>query len=163
MATDISLSIRPARASDAGAIAELTRQLGYDVAQPAVEARLSRILAREDQQFLMAELDGRAVGWLHAAIWEDIEAEAFAVIAGLVVDRHHRGHGIGRRLTEQAEAWTTSRGCSVVRLWSSSGRSGAHRFYEELGYTNIKTQYAFVKRLDGAQDRLSELVPRIEP
>jgi GNAT superfamily N-acetyltransferase len=160
----MSLSIRVSRVSDARDIAALTGQLGYDVEPPAVEVRLARILAREDQTVFVAELDGRPVGWVHAAMWQDIEAEAFVVIGGLVVDRNCRGKGVGRRLMEEAEEWTKARGCSIVRLWSSSARTGAHRFYEELGYTNIKTQHSFAKVLDrAAQDRLSELVPRVEP
>jgi hypothetical protein len=52
------------------------------------------------------------------------------------------------------------RGCSVVRLWSSSARTDAHRFYRALGYTNIKTQYSFMKSLDAdVQDHLSQFVP----
>ena len=159
----MSVTMRVARIADADAIVELTRQLGYDVARSAVEVRLSRILSRDDQVFFVAEVEGRPVGWLHAALWEDIEAEAFVVIGGLVVDRNHRGKGVGRRLMDEAEEWTRTHGCSIIRLWSSSARTAAHRFYEELGYRNIKTQYSFAKALDRpGQDQLPGLVPRIE-
>jgi GNAT superfamily N-acetyltransferase len=109
-------------------IARLTTQLGYEIAQSTAAARLSRILSRQDQQFAVADLDGRPVGWVHAAISEYIEAEAFVVIGGLVVDKNHRRNGIGRRLMEEVEEWARKRGCSVVRLWSSSARTDAHRF-----------------------------------
>ena len=39
---------------------------------------------------------------------------------------------------------------SIVRLWSSATRTDAHAFYEHVGYTNIKTQYSFIKPLDAA-------------
>lgn len=45
-------------------------------------------------------------------------------------------------LVAQAEQWARKQGCSIVRLWSNSVRTDSHRFYEELGYTNMKTQYA---------------------
>ena len=142
------VSVRPARLSDAEGIAHLTTQLGYEVESPAVSARLSRILARTEQQFLVAEREGRVVGWVHATLWEFVETGGFVVIGGLVVDRSMRRQGIGRALLANAEAWALAQGCSVVRLWSSIARTAAHRFYQQLGYTNIKSQYSFVKSVD---------------
>src|SRR2546426_1113228 len=126
--------------------------------------RLSRILLRNDQQFFVADLDGRTVGWVHVVLAEYVDAEAFAVIGGLVVDRNHRRLGIGRELMDRAEVGTRERGCSIVRLASSSTRNAAHRFYEDLGYTNIKTQYSFIKPLDPtAAARVRAFIPRVDP
>jgi GNAT superfamily N-acetyltransferase len=144
------VTIRPARVSDAEAIAWLTKQLGYEVAAPAVAGRLSRILSRPDQQFVVADHESRSIGWIHMQVWEFVEAEAFVVIGGLVVDRDYRKQGIGRKLLAHAEQWATQQRCSIVRLWSSSTRTEAHAFYERAGYLNIKTQYSFLKALDGA-------------
>ncbi len=67
-------------------------------------------------------------------------------------------------LMEQIEEWAKARGCAIIRLSSSATRSGAHRFYEQLGYENIKTQYAFVKALDGARaNDIRKFVPRVDP
>lgn len=158
------ITIRPARASDAGEIALLTTQLGYDLTHENAADRLSRILLREDQQFFVADVDGRAVGWVHVVFAEYVDAEAFAVIAGLVVDRDHRRVGIGRALMDRAEIWARDRGCSIVRLTSSATRHAAHRFYEDLGYTNLKTQHSFIKPLDAAAAaRVRTFVPRVDP
>jgi GNAT superfamily N-acetyltransferase len=162
--TMLSVTIRAACASDADAIAELTTQLGYDLTEEDSAHRLSRILLRNDQQFFVADLDNRAVGWVHVVLAEYVDAEAFVVIAGLVVDRNYRRRGIGRVLMDRAEIWARERGCSIVRLTSSSTRTTAHRFYENLGYTNIKTQYSFVKPLDPvAATRVRTFVPRVDP
>lgn len=159
----MAIVIRVAGVSDADEIAELTGQLGYEVATATLEARLSRILSRSDQQLLVAELDGLPVGWVHALISEHVESGAVVLIGGLVVDRNHRRKGIGSMLMAQAEAWARQQGCSIVRLWSSSVRTASHRFYEDLGYTNIKTQYSFVKAVDTAgQDSLRRFVPQID-
>ena len=139
-------------------------QLGYEVAAPLVAERLARMLARGDQQFLVAELDGDVIGWVHVAIMEYVETGAFAVIGGLVVDRHHRKKSIGRLLMTGAETWAREHGCSIVRLWSSAFRTESHRFYEHLGYANIKTQYSFVKPLDPAGEAaIRGFVPRVHP
>jgi len=67
-------------------------------------------------------------------------------------------------LMKHAEEWARQQGSEVVRLWSSASRTVAHRFYERLGYTNVKTQYSFVKPLDGAsEDAVRAFIPRIEP
>jgi hypothetical protein len=87
---------------------------------------------------------------VHVVFVEYVDAEAFVLIGGLVVDRHHRRLGIGRAPLDRAEVWARERGCSMVRLTSSTTRNQAHRFYENLGYTNIKTQYSFIKPLDPA-------------
>ncbi len=159
----MAISVRSARPSDADEVAHLTAQLGYDVEGSALAARFARILAQADQRLLIAELDGRPVGWLHAVIWEFVETDPFVVIAGLVVDRAHRKRGIGRTLMRQAEEWAVERGCSFVRLWSSSGRTVAHRFYERLGYKKIKTQDSFARSLDSnGHGDLKQFVPRIE-
>jgi GNAT superfamily N-acetyltransferase len=138
-------------------------QLGYDVASAGVSERLARILARTDQRFLIAEDEGRPVGWLHASMAVYLEADPFVLIAGLVVDRDCRGRGIGRMLMGHAEQWAREQRCSLVRLSSSSGRVAAHRFYEHLGYTRIKTQYAFAKSFDtDSAETVKRLVPRID-
>ena len=159
-----SVTIRVGRRSDAGEIAQLTTQLGYDLTEGDAAARLSRILPRDDQRFLVADFDGRAVGWAHIVLVEYVDAEAFALIGGLVVDKVHRGSGIGRALMNGAENWARERGVSMVRLSSTVARTAAHRFYENLGYTKIKTQHSFIKPLDeAAAARVSTFVPRVEP
>jgi predicted N-acetyltransferase YhbS len=137
-------------------------QAQYDVTALSVTQRLSRILPRQDQCFLVAEVDGHLVGWLHTAMAEFVESPAFVVIGGLVVDSNHRREGIGRALIEHGEEWARKQGCSVVRLWSSSSRSASHQFYERLGYRNIKTQYSFLKALDATRDDdVGRFVPRV--
>ena len=157
----LTIAVRPARVSDASEIARLTTELGYESEAPAVAPRLSRLLSRRDQQLMVAECEGHVVGWVHTLVAEFVEVDPFVVIGGLVVDRNYRRKGVGRALMRHAETWAAQHGCSVVRLWSSSGRTAAHQFYRALGYTNIKTQYSFVKSLDGA-GRLQGFVPRLD-
>jgi len=120
------------------------------------------VLTRPDQQFLVADHSGNPVGWIHMLIAEYVEAEAFVVIGGLVVDRDHRKQGIGRRLLTHAEEWAKQHGCSVVRLSSTVQRVDAHTFYERAGYTKIKTQYAFAKSVGAAgPDAVRAFIPDV--
>ena len=154
---------RPARATDAPAVAALVSQLGYEAAEAEVTARLGRVLARSDQQFIVADAEGRLLGWVHVEIAEYVESGSFAVIGGLVVDRAHRRQGIGAALMAEAEGWARRQGCEVMRLWSSTSRAPAHRFYEGLGYRSVKTQYSFVKLFDEPGETLAaRLMPRVD-
>jgi GNAT superfamily N-acetyltransferase len=154
--------IRLAREADAADVARLTRELGYGAEVDAIADRMKRLLARDDHRLAVAERDGVVVGWLHALRAEHVEVDSCVVIGGLVVGQGHRGQGVGRALMANAEQWAREIGCSVVRLWSSEPRTAAHRFYERLGYTRIKTHYAFAKRLDDRAEPLSRFVPRVD-
>jgi len=152
-----AVTVRPARLSDADAIAALTRQLGSAAAE-----RLSRLLTRNGQQILVADRDGRAIGWIHLVAAEYIDSGAFVIVAGLVVDREYRKQGIGRQLLTHAEEWASRNGCSVVRLSSNARRTEAHVFYQRAGYTNLKTQYSFAKPVGAAGEAaLRALVPDV--
>jgi GNAT superfamily N-acetyltransferase len=158
------MNARAAQIDDAPAVAALVTQLGYDAAPDDVAARLAHVLGRSDQRFIVAEAGGRLVGWVHVELAEYVESGTFAVIGGLVVDRAHRRQGIGAALMDEAEAWARQQGCAVMRLWSSTTRTPAHRFYAGLGYEQAKTQYSFVKPLaPGGAAMASRLVPRVEP
>jgi GNAT superfamily N-acetyltransferase len=155
--------IRLARPTDADEIVHLTNQLGYDIRSPETAERIRRIVSRDDQKFLVAVIDDRPIAWVHATILEVVESEAFVIIAGLVVDKNYRRQGIARLLMSHVEEWARQRECFIVRLTSSSTRTGAHRFYEQLGYENIKTQYSFVRALDGAPEtNVKRFVPRVD-
>ena len=157
------MTTRTATVEDAAAIAALVTQLGYEAAPHDVSERLARLLARPAQRFIIAERDGRLLGWVHVEVAEFIDSAPYAHIAGLVVDRSHRRQGIGAALMATAEAFAREQGCAVVRLRSSATRTRAHRFYEGLGYVNAKTQYAFVKALDARGDEAARrMVPRVD-
>lgn len=160
---EVAVSVRPAQISDAADLARLTHQLGYEMSAAEAAARLPRVLARPDHKVLIAEAGGTIVGWLHASLSEHLDADTCVLIEGIVVNREHRRQGIGERLLAQAEAWGLERGCSIVRLRSTSTRLKAHKFYEKLGYTNVKAQFSFAKGLDASgREAVKRLIPRVQ-
>ena len=74
-----------------------------------------------------------------------MESEGGAEVGGLVVDSRARGQGIGRSLMAAAESWTRERGYTRLMLRSNTIRAEAHRFYQGLGYTIVKSQHKFQK------------------
>jgi GNAT superfamily N-acetyltransferase len=99
---------------------------------------------------LVADLPGTKVaGWIQIFLDQVVMSEMRVEVAGLVVDERCRGLGVGRALMGRAEAWALERGCKVVSLRSNVVRKEAHQFYAGLGYSIVKTQHAFRKKLGG--------------
>lgn len=142
------VTVRPAAAGDAPALAGLCTQLGYPSTPEQVARRLAEILPRPENAVFVAEVEGQAAGWIHVFVSRMLEAEPFLEVGGLVVDEARRGLGLGGALMAEAEDWSRRRGVLEVRLRSNIIRKDAHRFYDSLGYANVKSQFTFHKRLD---------------
>ncbi|HEX9009910.1 MAG TPA: GNAT family N-acetyltransferase [Holophagaceae bacterium] len=142
-----ALTIRPARPGDADRLACLTGQLGYPAPPEAIQDRLDRLMAVEDQVVLVAEGDGEVVGWAQVGRGLTLESGAQAELVGLVVDEAWRGRGIGAALVAAAEDWARDRGLPRLRVRSNVTREATHRFYRNLGFEEAKRQVVFRKAL----------------
>ena len=140
--------VRPATVGDAPHVAQLSGQLGYPVAVDTIATRLARLLDRTGDVVLVAEANGEVVGWVHGSEQALLESATRCELLGLVVDARHRTRGIGRRLVAAVESWAEGRGLQLVSVRSNVSRTESHPFYERLGYSRVKTQHAYRKRLD---------------
>lgn len=107
--------------------------------RPCLDSSRSRII--------VAEVDGVVVGWTSVDVVEHFYLEPYVGVSGLVVDAAYRGKGVGKRLIRAVEDWARAQGLAVVRLSANVARTDAHGFYDRNGFTRVKTQYAFMKRL----------------
>ena len=134
-------------------MARLAGELGYPSTREQVAARLDEILDRTDHAVFVAESDEvgdggkRVTGWIHAFVQRTIESDPTVEICGLVVAEGSRGCGIGRLLMEQAERWGRGTRCSTMTVRSNIVRERAHKFYQRLGYSLVKTQRVFRKQV----------------
>ena len=148
MSQNLPITVRPARLEDTDALTKLTDQLGYPSTVEQVRRRFEVLAENSDENAVfVAEVDGKILGWVHAHLYNLLVDDPETEIGGLVVDETVRGQGIGERLMRAAEAWTLEKGCSSVYLRSNVIRAHAHEFYKRIGYTIIKSQYAFRKVL----------------
>jgi GNAT superfamily N-acetyltransferase len=143
----VAFSIREMRAADLPAVAVLCDQLGYPTSPENLAGRFANLSGRRGEQMLVALQDARVCGWIHVRRVDSLESDAHAEIWGLVVDDRHRSQGVGRALLETAERWAADHGLSNVRVRSNVKRERAHAFYERAGYTVVKRQAVFDKRL----------------
>jgi GNAT superfamily N-acetyltransferase len=140
--------IRPIEPRDAAALVPLCAQLGYPATLEQIERRLQRLLGHPGQGMLGAEsAAGRLVGWLHVQTRVVFESDPFAEICGLVVDESVRGQGAGGHLVTAAERWAAANGHTVIRVRSNVVRTATHQFYQNRGYTILKSQISFSKSL----------------
>ena len=139
------VTIRRVRPEDAAVVAELSVALGYPATVDEVRGRIITLPA--GQAVFVACVGEEVVGWIDVALTHHLQSRPFALIGGLVVKEGLRGQRVGKRLCEEAEAWSRAQGVSVVRVTSRSTREDAHRFYLRDGYTDVKMSRVFEKKL----------------
>jgi len=72
-------------------------------------------------------------------------ADATAEIGGIIVDKNHRGQGVGKLLMLKAEQWAQLKGYNRIIVRSNILRNEAHKFYPNIGYEMIKSQAVYKK------------------
>ncbi|MFP7254711.1 GNAT family N-acetyltransferase [Terribacillus goriensis] len=140
------MAIRKMRLSDNEEIARLTAQLGYDVEKDTIKDRLATLICLEDHQVYVAEVESCLAGWVHIYGKHLIELE-YAEIGGLVIDQEYRKRNLGTQLMEKCEGWAKANRYREIRLRSGAQRTDAHKFYQKIGYQNIKSQSLFIKSI----------------
>lgn len=140
------VTVRHARAADAGAVAALYAQLVANPALRVMPERLDELADGDSAALLVASVDGTLVGTVFVAWCPDamFGRRPFAVVENIVVDARARGHGVGTALLGEVERLCLARDCSKIMLLSASERVEAHRFFERGGYAGDRKR-GFVK------------------
>ena len=157
----INPSIRLARPEDALCIAVLGTQVFLDtyaiggirpslarevLANFSVDA-VSALLADASTSFLLAEHEGHLIGYAQVGErrTQELVPQAMAAeLRRLYVQERFTGHGIGKRLLQEAERFAASRGASLLWLTAWVGNPRALQFYPRQGYAEMgRTAYVF--------------------
>ncbi|MHC4947058.1 MAG: GNAT family N-acetyltransferase [Planctomycetota bacterium] len=141
-----AVTVRPATAGDAAALAGLLTELGYPQTADELAPRLRRLGEVPTLETVVAECGGAVVGaatlhrlpLLHDAGW-------LGRISSMIVTGSHRGRGVGRALVDRLERRAAAAGCVRMEVTSRLRRREAHAFYEHLGYAHASKR--FVKPL----------------
>jgi N-acetylglutamate synthase-like GNAT family acetyltransferase len=101
---DIGLKIREGKLSDAGDLAVLISELGYETTSAEMESRLISILKDPRYKTLVAQIEGKICGMLGTVLASSyLHNDLSGRIIALVVSRESRLRGIGARLIAAAE------------------------------------------------------------
>ncbi len=144
----MELILRNAMVSDAQALAKLNREeMGYDFPVEETGKKLQASLENPEKKILVAEIQGRVVGYVHLESYDVLYAPHMKNVMGIAVAGEFRRQGVGKALLTAGETWARETGAVAVRLVSGDARKGAHAFYQSLGYTGNKLQRNFKKML----------------
>ena len=104
---------------------------------------------RNDNRYctFVADVNGDVVGFATAVETIAIPyPSGYIKMNGLAVLPEFQHHGIGKLLMKRVEKLADERRSSCIGLASGFQRTGAHEFYEHLGYR--KTSFWFRKNID---------------
>lgn len=139
--------IREAREQDIARILELYREAGIE-AEPGFTpqqacAQLALFRRYPSLRVFVAELEGEVVGTYELLIMDNLakRGRKSGVVEDVAVSPRHQGRGIGRAMMRHAQAQCRMEGCYKLALSSGLKRSGAHDFYDALGFE--KHGYSF--------------------
>ncbi len=128
--------IRDAASTDSEALAALLRHLGYEAAAADLPARIDRFLTRGNGRVLVAERDGRVVGFAAFELAFPIHrAQPIVHLVALSVAPGARRKGVGRALLDAVEAAARASGCEAAVVTSAEHRADAHEFYPAAGWS----------------------------
>ena len=144
--------LRALKATDVASIHEINKDaLGYTFSPEETASQLAK-LSQDSHHFLLGYEDDTShelVGYIHAEVYESLYSKPGFNILALAVLPQTQGKGIGKTLLEGLEQEAEKRGYNFIRLNSADHRTGAHAFYERVGYTCDKMQKRFIKLIKG--------------
>ncbi len=142
----MNISIRNALPSDAEAVSSIILDsMGYENPPRLIAENIKRLSELSYDKILIAELNGEAVGFIHAENYDCLYAPPLKDLMSFAVKQEHQHKGIGSRLLKEIEEWAKETGRAGVRILSSDNRLSAHKFYISRGYVTEKTQMNFHK------------------
>jgi len=142
--------IRPIQPEDAQAIRNICEAaLGHSTTAALLKQRIQE-LGSDDHYYLAAfedEATHQVLGFIQAEQYTLLYGERGWNIIALAAESQAQGQGVGKQLLRSLDAHAKQSGCTFVRLNSNVTRTGAHGFYEHLGYCCDKSQKRFIKYL----------------
>ncbi len=140
--------IRTADIKDFDDIYQLLQQLWPDkeLNKNDLMAIFSRGIKSQNDLYFCAELNSKVIGFCSLIYKNSLWQEGhIGYINEIVVDKSHRGKGIGTALLKAAINAAKEKGCKRIELDSAFQREEAHQFYEESGFE--KRAYLFSMKI----------------
>jgi len=109
----------------------------------ALRDDIDAILRNPSAFALVAEIDGRAVGYVTGHVERDDRRvlPRKGVVEDWYVEAEHRGAGIGRMLLEALAAAFVEEGCQVLESATWPFNRGARDAHEALGFYAVEIRY----------------------
>ena len=145
MKTDLA-TIRRATLEDAAPIADiyneaiLTTTATFDTETKTVEERVNWLQSHDDRHpILVAEVDGKVIGWASITAWSDRPAYDDTAETSFYVHSSQRGRGIGRQLKEAIIQEARRLGYHTLIARITDGSAESLHLNESTGYVRVGT------------------------
>jgi ribosomal protein S18 acetylase RimI-like enzyme len=126
------VTIRPARASDVGALLAIENE---SFATDRLTARkIRRLLAHGNCALLVAVARDEVVGYALVLFRRGVRR---ARLYGIAVAASHRGRRLGAKLVRAAETEAERRSCRAIGLEVAPGNEPAVKLYRKMGYVRV--------------------------
>jgi len=141
--------VRPARAGDAPAMAELMAAVAAErdgiATEPPVDiGERTALFARSAGESVVAVGGGRIVGMLHV----EVSRHGFGDL-GMLVDRGWRGRGVGSALVQAAIDWARGQGLHKLCLEVFAHNTAAIALYRKSGFAEEGRRVRQYRRASG--------------
>jgi RimJ/RimL family protein N-acetyltransferase len=141
--------IRPARAEDARAMAELFASVAAErdgiATEPPVDvAERTVVFARSAGDSTVAVTDDRLIGMLHV----EVSRYGFGEL-GMLVERGWRGRGVGSALVAAAIGWARGQGLHKLSLEVFAQNTAAIALYRRCGFAEEGRRVRQYRRANG--------------
>ncbi len=145
-ATTTEVIIRPLDELDISAIVRIDEQIGGSYRPDVWERRIGYYLRRDPETSVVAELDGRVVGFMLGEVrsGEFGLEEPTGWVEVLGVDPDCRGRAVGRRMGEAILQHFKERGARSVRTLVDEEQTELSGFFSSLGFEPSSVR-AFVR------------------
>jgi N-acetylglutamate synthase-like GNAT family acetyltransferase len=143
----MGINVRAAVKEDCSEITHLTNQLGYPSTLEKICEIMDLVLSHKDHQVFIAEKENTIVGYIHLIQSIRIGSNPFVEIAAFIIDESSRSIGVGSSLIGESEKWASTLGLKDIRIRSNIIRKEAHKFFQNRGFQNLKTQEVFLKKV----------------
>lgn len=139
-------NIRRATKGDAGAIANLYRELNTLSPVSVSPERIDAVAKSSNTYLLVCDDAGEIIATALVCLCQDVmfDDQPFALIENMVVRTDYKREGIGKSMMDYIEAFCLEQDCSKIMLQTSSGNRSAQDFYTAMGY-NPDAKIGFIK------------------
>ncbi len=155
MVTAPAVRVRAASLDDAAALSRIYNQgiqdrvATLETEERSIEERAQWLAARDARHpVLVAESEGRVVGWASLNVFNARRAYEHVADLSLYVERDWRGRGVGRQLLAALVARATELGYHKLVLAAFPFNEAGMRAYGRAGFREVGT-YREQGRLDG--------------
>lgn len=138
------IAVRKAKPEDAEQLDRVMRVISTGGIQNLEKAqKMIEDIAKDDRQYLMVaiyEEENTIVGSLYGMVFPDIceDGRPILLIENVAVLESSQRMGVGKVMFDEIEKFGERYHCHYQMLVSGFSRTGAHRFYQKIGFEEAK-------------------------